>query len=539
MTTVLDAIGVTVPETDPDARTAGPGWAQEIRAFMERLGLNLDGIPWEADYLGVEDATDFIQDCLDTNDSVCMNRPGTYLVSALDFNTGNRLWLGRGVVLLRTPDASGDMLRLYDVEDVVIEGPGKIDGNRENYTGYHGSQLVGIRGASKRITLRDFTARGAQGATAIGGAGGDGIYIATGNGTTGTNAAIPEDIYLENVKSRENVRQAMSVIAVRRLKAVGCKFNDTVGSDPGGGVDFEPNSATPSQVRDGDTETFDLIEDVELIGCDFVGNYKGITSSGSAGATMRNLSIVGGLCADNTSPDRGIFLDGFTGARVKGMTVRDNLGNGIEFSSSGNFGTVEGCIVYGNAGNGIKAQYRGCKIIGNTVYLNGLHGIYLAYKSPVPSGHVCTDNLVFNNSTLTNNTYSGIYHSGNASAQNQGSIISNNQCINSTAFDTTAQQANGIRLDPDVKQCVLVGNRGTGNLTADFNIVEDEQHEFSSVGSAATLKLGAGLISALTRSAPSAPADNRGELYVDTSGGKDRWRALFATGASQAVATEP
>ncbi len=141
----------------------------------------------------------------------------------------------------------------------------------------------------------------------------------------------------------------------------------------------------------------------------------------------------------------------------------------------------------------------------------------------------------------TNNTYSGIFHDGNASVPSQRSIFSGNQCPNSTGFNATAQQAYGIRTETDVQQCVFIGNVATGNLSADFNIVAIESQAIilNANGAAADLHLGSGSLTFAERTAPSAPAANRVVIYAVDNAAKTRFASLFNTGAVQPLSTEP
>ncbi len=447
----------------------------------------------------------------------------TYLVSNTLTPGSNTYTLGNGATLLAKDQSwIKAVVSLNGVTNNLVVNL-TVDGNKGSAGGVNNRVLgLEIKGGSGH-TIRDSTFKNCPGASAAGTNQGDGLYISRDSGGN-----IPTDITLDNVTCDANVRQGMSVISVKRLKAVNCRFKNTTGTDPGAGVDFEPDTSS------------DTIEDVELVDCDYTGNFKGITSSASAGASMTNLKIQGGTCALNTSTARGIFIDTFISPSVLGVTVRDNAGNGIEFSG-GAWATAQGCTVTGNGGNGIKTSSRGSRVTANTVFLNGLHGIYLVFRSPIPSGHICTDNLSFNNSVTTNNTYSGIFHDGNASVPSQRSIFSGNQCPNSTGFNATAQQAYGIRTETDVQQCVFIGNVATGNLSADFNIVAIESQAIilNANGAAADLHLGSGSLTFAERTAPSAPAANRVVIYAVDNAAKTRFASLFNTGAVQPLSTEP
>ncbi len=71
--------------------------------------------------------------------------------------------------------------------------------------------------------------------------GGDGIYL----GHDWKNKRIPycRNILIENVKVSEQHRQGISVISAENLVIRNCSFNDTKGTPPAAGIDFEPNMA--------------------------------------------------------------------------------------------------------------------------------------------------------------------------------------------------------------------------------------------------------------------------------------------------------
>ncbi len=85
----------------------------------------------------------------------------------------------------------------------------------------------------ENITVRDLTLRDS---------GGDGIYL----GYDWRNNRTPycENILLENLIVEEQHRQGISVITARNLTVRNCTFNNTAGTMPQSGIDFEPNGAS-------------------------------------------------------------------------------------------------------------------------------------------------------------------------------------------------------------------------------------------------------------------------------------------------------
>lgn len=69
--------------------------------------------------------------------------------------------------------------------------------------------------------------------------GGDGIYV----GRSPKKGARPgcENVHIKDVVCDDNYRQGISVISVKKLLIEGSTFQETDGTAPGAGVDFEPN----------------------------------------------------------------------------------------------------------------------------------------------------------------------------------------------------------------------------------------------------------------------------------------------------------
>lgn len=82
--------------------------------------------------------------------------------------------------------------------------------------------------------------------------GGDGLYL--GASSSGTN----QNVLVEDMIFDANYRQGVSVISAEGLTIRNCKFNDTLGTAPEAGIDFEPNQKRQRLVNC-------LIEDSEFI----------------------------------------------------------------------------------------------------------------------------------------------------------------------------------------------------------------------------------------------------------------------------------
>lgn len=70
--------------------------------------------------------------------------------------------------------------------------------------------------------------------------GGDGIYVSTAEASGGAPC---RNIVIRNADCSRNYRQGISVISVDGLLVEDCRLDDTAGTDPQAGIDFEPNNS--------------------------------------------------------------------------------------------------------------------------------------------------------------------------------------------------------------------------------------------------------------------------------------------------------
>jgi len=86
----------------------------------------------------------------------------------------------------------------------------------------HGINLIDC----KDVVIRGFTVRET---------GGDGLYLGA------TSSGVNQNVLVENMVFDSNYRQGVSVISADGLTIRNCKFNNTLGTAPQAGIDFEPN----------------------------------------------------------------------------------------------------------------------------------------------------------------------------------------------------------------------------------------------------------------------------------------------------------
>lgn len=128
------------------------------------------------------------------------------------------------------------LLTIDSQRNITIEGNGAVMSmnkadyqNRKLYRPAEWRHLVNLLSAES-ITIRDVT---------LAKSGGDGVYV----GVSHRKNALPycKDITLANVICDDNHRQGISVISVDGLVIEGCVFENTRGTSPEDGIDFEPN----------------------------------------------------------------------------------------------------------------------------------------------------------------------------------------------------------------------------------------------------------------------------------------------------------
>ena len=121
------------------------------------------------------------------------------------------------------------VLYAFKVSDVEISG-GQIVGERAKHQGTEGEWGHGImlRGAS-RVTVRNIR---------ISDCWGDGISI---GGADERQATPSEGIFIANVVCTGNRRQGLSIGRSRNVRVYDSEFSNTAGTDPGCGIDIEPD----------------------------------------------------------------------------------------------------------------------------------------------------------------------------------------------------------------------------------------------------------------------------------------------------------
>lgn len=207
---------------------------------------------------------------------------------------------------------------LIDTKDnVTIEG-GTLDGDRTVNVnkGTYGVVIVG----STRVRLINVMAVNFPGTDAAGTNGGDGFYIHK------SGAVYSVDVTLKGCTADNCVRQGLSIISGKNFRILNCNFTNIVGSNPGCGIDIEPNNGT------------DVISDVLIDGFYIENCDRGISVSNTT--AMANITIGRGTIRTtrNTVAGHGIFLSSgtMTGFCITGpVSIEETVCCGVYMAGDG------------------------------------------------------------------------------------------------------------------------------------------------------------------------------------------------------------
>jgi polygalacturonase len=196
---------------------------------------------------------------------------GVYIIDAtakprLSLKDNVILKLAAGATLKAIPDDQKkyDVLMIAGVSDVAVIG-GTIEGERDQHKGK--GMGIRIERGAKRVVVSGVTARNMSA---------DGFYISHAS-----------DVAFCGVTADNNRRQGLSVIDVDGLLVLDSVFQNTHGSRPGAGIDFEPDDPDQS------------ITNVRIESSKFIANQgPGIMIAGKKG-TIENIELTRNLFKGN------------------------------------------------------------------------------------------------------------------------------------------------------------------------------------------------------------------------------------------------
>ncbi|MCL1634893.1 right-handed parallel beta-helix repeat-containing protein [Luteimonas sp. SX5] len=231
---------------------------------------------------------------------------GTYRIDAVTsvkLRSYMHLKLAQDAKIVAKPNSAEryNILYVNKVRDVEISG-GQIIGERSGHNGTTGEWGHGIfvRGSSN-VTIRD---------THISKCWGDGLVVA-GADMWQAPAQRSSNVFVANIVSTGNRRQAMSIGYVNDLKVYDSEFSNSNGATPQCGIDIEPEN--------GNTSYKVLFEN-----CLVRGNarYGMLLYKGSQGVTIRN-------CIVENNGSCGIVTRNATATYIVQSTIRNNSATGI------------------------------------------------------------------------------------------------------------------------------------------------------------------------------------------------------------------
>ncbi|HEY0769020.1 MAG TPA: right-handed parallel beta-helix repeat-containing protein [Sphingobacteriaceae bacterium] len=187
--------------------------------------------------------------------------PGTYLIDPdvsilmksnvkLDFVDTMRI-----IKVKASANERYNVIRMHNVSNASIEG-GKIMGERYSHMGTTGEWGMGISLYAATNCRVD--------RTVITDCWGDGIVVGSQNAYNAPNES--KNIVINEVISRNNRRQGMTIGGVDSLIVSYCKFTHTNGTAPQDGIDIEPDHNTAQKVHIRNCEiAYNARQGVELL----------------------------------------------------------------------------------------------------------------------------------------------------------------------------------------------------------------------------------------------------------------------------------
>ncbi len=190
------------------------------------------------------DATAAFQAALDSNaDVVIVDNPGyTYWVNPLYLRSNQELVFKDGVVVQAMKGGfkgtNDSLFKGVDVENVIMRGEGTavLQMNKRDYWDKSAYKPAEWRHAIALLSTRNVRISNLT----IRSSGGDGIYVSTSNES---RRQYCKDTLIEDCLLDDHHRQGISVIGAENLLIRNCVLQNTQGTAPQCGIDFEPNHA--------------------------------------------------------------------------------------------------------------------------------------------------------------------------------------------------------------------------------------------------------------------------------------------------------
>ena len=279
-----------------------------------------------------------IQKAIDYNKNIIISE-GTYLVDAengIKVNSDNHIIIDNATVKAIANDLETYYLfDISNVQNIIIEGNGLIEGDKTTHTGLSGEHghCINIDNESENITIKDLSIEKGWG---------DGVYVGS-----------CQHVTLNNLKIDNNRRNGISVTDGEDIKIINCNISNTSGTDPQSAIDIEPNNA-------------DTCKDILIDGCYIYDNTNwGITSANNYYGTYPN-------AITNIQITNNKIINSKTGIRPEYIV---NL-------------IIDNNEIISNETLGINANHTNNAIISNNKIIGNGYALNL---------YVCDSNLISNN----------------------------------------------------------------------------------------------------------------------------------------------
>ncbi len=232
---------------------------------------------------GITDDSPAIQKALDTAAFVSVPAGVYRLGKRIELRANQHLRIEAGATLKphATLPVGQALLHVAGVANVIIEGPGVLDGDpASNPVGKRFG--VQVDSGASFVTIRGLTSQNMP-SDGVGNNGGDGIYV---GGETSNFPGLPTDILIDGCNLLNNARKGCSLTSGSHIKLTNCTIRDGAGT----GIGIEPNRLTSP------------LDGVMLSGNHITGNRGGGIGGGSAGLggiCIFHLSLIGNHLINN------------------------------------------------------------------------------------------------------------------------------------------------------------------------------------------------------------------------------------------------
>ena len=345
------------------------------------------------------------------------------------------------------------------ISDLVIDG---------NKIMSPSGTLYGIYiGGGTDVTIERITSKNMPGSDLTGTRGGDGVYIGSRVLADGSRV-IPKNITVRDSTFDGNVRQGISIVSGSNILIERSKFINTTGTNPGAGIDIEPNAAS---------ETTEMVTIKDSL---FDNNQYGLQIYNSAQAKMSDFTISNNIFSNNRKQGMRLFYANLYGKNFlfENNTVSKNGEDGILAFASDNIAVLGNTIERNGLIGTEFISSNSFKFSNNTVRLNGQHGITTTYKYGGASGREVIGNKIFNNGVSVPNTYDGLLFIGNATHPNFGTLVQGNTFGNDAALGAPTQRY-GILIEKNVYGITGSNNIFSNNLGAPPIVDQDGRNNAS------------------------------------------------------------